>query len=40
VTAGFDAEVMLRRSDFGVGRYVPMTGDELSIHVTLEAAQE
>jgi polyisoprenoid-binding protein YceI len=40
VTAGFDAEIMLRRSDFGVGRYVPMTGDELSVHVTLEAAQE
>jgi polyisoprenoid-binding protein YceI len=40
VTAGFDANVMLRRSDFGVGRYVPMTGDELSVHLTLEAAQE
>ena len=40
VTAGFDADVMLRRSDFGVGRYVPMTGDELSVHMTLEAAQE
>jgi hypothetical protein len=31
---------MLRRSDFGLGRYVPMTGDELSVHVTLEAARE
>ncbi len=40
VTAGFDADGMLRRSDFGVGRYVPMTGDELSIHITLEAGQE
>jgi len=40
VTAGFDADAMLRRSDFGVGRYVPMTGDELSIHITLEASQE
>lgn len=39
VTAGFDADVTLRRSDFGVGRYVPMTSDELSVHVTLEAAQ-
>lgn len=39
VTAGFDADVMLRRSDFGVGRYVPMTSDELSVHITLEAAQ-
>jgi polyisoprenoid-binding protein YceI len=40
VTAGFDAEVMLRRSDFGVGRYVPMTSDELSVHITIEAGQE
>jgi len=23
-----------------VGRYVPMTGDELPVHITLEAAQE
>jgi polyisoprenoid-binding protein YceI len=37
VNAGFDADVMLRRSDFGVGRYVPMTGDELSVHITIEA---
>jgi polyisoprenoid-binding protein YceI len=40
VTAGFDADAVLRRSDFGVGRYVPMTGDELSVHITLEADQE
>jgi polyisoprenoid-binding protein YceI len=40
VTAGFDADVMLRRSDFGAGRYVPMTGDELSVHITIEAGQE
>jgi polyisoprenoid-binding protein YceI len=40
VTAGFDADVLLRRSDFGLGRYVPMTGDELSVHITLEAAKE
>jgi polyisoprenoid-binding protein YceI len=40
VTAGFDADVMLRRSDFGAGRYVPMTGDELSVHITAEVGQE
>lgn len=40
VTAGFDADVMLRRSDFGVSRYVPMTSDELSVHITLEANQD
>jgi polyisoprenoid-binding protein YceI len=40
VTAGFDAKVMLRRSDFGVGRYVPMTGDELTVDITIEAGQD
>jgi polyisoprenoid-binding protein YceI len=40
VTAGFDADVLLRRSDFGVSRYVPMTSDELSVHITLEAGQD
>jgi polyisoprenoid-binding protein YceI len=40
MAAGFDADVVLRRSDFGAGRYVPMTGDELSVHITLEAAKE
>jgi polyisoprenoid-binding protein YceI len=40
VTAGFDADIMLRRSDFGVSRYVPMTSDELSVHITLEANQD
>ncbi len=40
LTAGFDADVMLRRSDFGVGRYVPMTGDEISVHTTIEAGQD
>jgi polyisoprenoid-binding protein YceI len=36
-TVGFDAEATLRRSDFDLGRYVPMVGDELSVHITLEA---
>jgi polyisoprenoid-binding protein YceI len=34
---GFDADGVLRRSDFGLGRYVPMVGDEIAIHITLEA---
>ena len=38
--AGFDAAVMLRRSDFGVSKYVPMVADELLVHITLEAHQE
>jgi hypothetical protein len=40
VTAGFDADMTLRRSDFGVGRYVPMVSDEIAVHVTVEAGQE
>jgi polyisoprenoid-binding protein YceI len=35
--AGFDAEASLRRSDFGLSRYVPMVSDELTVHITLEA---
>ena len=35
--AGFDAEGALRRSDFGLSRYVPLVGDEITIHMTLEA---
>ena len=37
---GFDADGVLRRSDFGLGRYVPMVGDEIKIHITLEARSE
>lgn len=35
--AGFDADAQLRRSDFGLGKYVPMVSDEVAVHVTLEA---
>jgi polyisoprenoid-binding protein YceI len=37
LTAGFDADVVLRRSDFGVARYVPAVSDELTVHITLHA---
>lgn len=37
---GFDADGVLRRSDFGVSRYVPMVSDEIAIHITLEARSE
>ncbi|MBN8922953.1 MAG: polyisoprenoid-binding protein [Rhodanobacter sp. 68-29] len=35
---GFDATATLKRSDFGVGAYVPMVGDEIRIRITTEAA--
>jgi polyisoprenoid-binding protein YceI len=38
--AGFDADGVLRRSEFGVSRYVPMISDEIAIHITLEAHPE
>jgi len=36
-SAGFEADVVLRRSDFGVSKYVPTVGDALTVHITLEA---
>jgi polyisoprenoid-binding protein YceI len=38
--AGFDAQASLRRSDFGLGRYVPMVSDEITVHMTLEASED
>ena len=36
-SAGFDATASLKRSDFGVGQYVPNVSDEISIEITVEA---
>ncbi len=36
-TAGFDTDVILRRSDFGVSKYVPAMTDELYVHISLGA---
>ena len=35
--AGFDATATLKRSDFGVGMYVPMVSDEIRVNITVEA---
>ena len=35
--AGFDAKTTIKRSDFGVGAYVPMVSDDVEIRITLEA---
>lgn len=37
-TAGFDASTSLKRSDFGIGNYVPAVGDEIKINITMEAS--
>ncbi len=38
-SAGFDAVTKIKRSDFGVGRYVPMVGDEVTLRITMEASE-
>jgi len=35
---GFDATTSIKRSDFGIGAYVPNVGDEISIRITTEGA--
>ncbi|MHB1272934.1 MAG: YceI family protein [Rhodanobacter sp.] len=35
---GFDATASLKRSNFGVGAYVPGVSDEISIHITTEGS--
>ncbi|HEY7871139.1 MAG TPA: YceI family protein [Rudaea sp.] len=36
-TAGFDADTTLKRSDFGMSKYVPMVSDEVHVHITVSA---
>ena len=35
--AGFDATTVIKRSDFGVTKYVPAVSDELPVRITLDA---
>lgn len=37
--AGFDATAKIKRSDFGVGAYVPAVGDEVTLSITVEATR-
>ena len=34
---GFDATATIKRSDFGVSKYVPNVSDEVTLHITMEA---
>jgi polyisoprenoid-binding protein YceI len=36
-TVGFDAMTTLKRSDFGLGRYVPQVGDDIELHIICQA---
>ena len=38
--AGFDADTVIKRSDFGVKNYVPAVSDEIPVHITLDAKQQ
>ena len=38
-SAGFDASTTLKRSDFGVGAYVPAVSDEVKITISMEASE-
>ncbi len=38
-TIGFDASTTLKRSDFGLGRFVPQVSDEVKIDISAEAAE-
>ena len=39
-TAGFDASTTVKRSDFGLGLYVPNVSDEIRIEITTETHKE
>jgi polyisoprenoid-binding protein YceI len=36
-TVGFDAMTTLKRSEFGLGAYVPQVGDEIQMHIIVQA---
>jgi polyisoprenoid-binding protein YceI len=36
---GFDATATIKRSEFGVTKYVPMVSDEIHVHITTEAIE-
>jgi polyisoprenoid-binding protein YceI len=37
--AGFDATITIKRSDFGVTKYLPVVSDEIPVRITLDAKQ-
>ena len=36
-SAGFDATTTIKRSDFGVNKYVPAVSDEIPVRITLDS---
>lgn len=37
LTAGFDADAIIKRSDFGISQFIPSVADKLAVHITLDA---
>lgn len=37
---GFDATATIKRSDFGISKYVPMVSDEIGLRITTEASAD
>jgi polyisoprenoid-binding protein YceI len=37
-TIGFDATATIKRSEFGIDKYVPAVGDEITLRITTEAS--
>ena len=38
-TIGIDAVTVLRRSEFGLGKYIPQVGDEVQVHLISQAVE-
>ena len=38
-TVGFDALTTLKRSDFGLGKYVPQVADEIQMRIIIQAVE-
>ncbi len=38
-TVGFDATTTPKRSNFGLGRYVPQVGDAIQLHLTSQGVE-
>jgi polyisoprenoid-binding protein YceI len=36
---GFDATTTLKRSDFGLGKFVPLVSDDIQVHISSEVAE-
>jgi polyisoprenoid-binding protein YceI len=39
-TIGFDASATIKRTEFGIDKYVPMVRDEIALRITTEASAE